>query len=91
MQAVAAAGFRSVINNRPDHEGGPAQPTSAEIEATAQAAGLAYAHLPVQPAVQSAEEAAALGRLLESLPKPTLLFCRTGSRSAKLFRSSQSL
>ncbi len=89
MKAVAAAGFRSVVNNRPDHEGGPAQPTSAAIEAEAKAAGLAYAHLPVQPSQQSAEEAAELGRLLSTLPKPILLFCRSGARSTKLFQAAQ--
>ena len=39
MAQVAAAGFRSVVNNRPDFEGGPDQPTSAAIEAAAVAAG----------------------------------------------------
>ncbi len=29
MAAVAAMGFQSVINNRPDGEGGPDQPTTA--------------------------------------------------------------
>ena len=28
MAEAAQAGFRSVINNRPDFEGGPSQPTS---------------------------------------------------------------
>ena len=41
MAEAAAAGFRSVVNNRPDFEGGPTQPTSASIEAAARAAGLA--------------------------------------------------
>ncbi|MEP7057213.1 MAG: TIGR01244 family sulfur transferase [Caldimonas sp.] len=90
LAAVAAAGFRSVVNNRPDLEGGPAQPTSAAIEAQAKAAGLAYAYLPVNPAFQSAEEAAALAQLLATLPKPILLFCRSGTRSAKLFHAAQS-
>lgn len=90
MEAVAAAGFRSVVNNRPDHEGGPGQPTSASIEAEAKAHGLAYAYLPVSPAVQSAEEAAALGHLLEALPKPVLLFCRSGARSTRLYELAQS-
>ena len=45
MAEAAAAGFRSVVNNRPDFEGGPAQPTSASIEAAAHAAGLSYAFL----------------------------------------------
>lgn len=88
MAEAAAAGFRSVINNRPDFEGGPDQPTSASIEAAARAAGLAYAWLPVAPSVQSADEIARCAALLASLPKPTLAFCRTGTRSAKLVRAA---
>lgn len=91
MQAVAAAGFRSVINNRPDQEGGPQQPTSAAIEAEAKAHGLAYAYLPVSPAVQTPEEAEALATLLDSLPRPVLLFCRSGGRSARLFDVARTL
>lgn len=88
MAAVAAAGFRSVVNNRPDQEGGPQQPSSASIEAEAKAHGLAYAHLPVSPAVQTPEEAAALAELLASLPRPVLLFCRSGGRSARLYQAA---
>lgn len=91
MKAVAEAGFRSVVNNRPDHEGGAEQPTSAAIEAEAKAAGLGYAYLPVQPAVQSPEEAAALARVFATLPKPVLMFCRSGARSAKLYQMAKSL
>ncbi|HEY9240130.1 MAG TPA: sulfur transferase domain-containing protein, partial [Burkholderiaceae bacterium] len=35
MAQAAAAGFRSIVNNRPDFEGGPDQPTSAALEAAA--------------------------------------------------------
>lgn len=90
MAEVAAAGFRSVINNRPDFEGGPDQPTSASIEAAARAAGLAYAWLPVAPSVQSAEDIARCAALLARLPGPVLAFCRTGTRSAKLVRAATS-
>jgi uncharacterized protein (TIGR01244 family) len=85
MAAVAEAGFHSVINNRPDFEGGPTQPTSAAIEAAARAAGLEYVHLPVAPGYQSPEEIARFGELLQTLPKPVLAFCRTGTRSTKLY------
>jgi uncharacterized protein (TIGR01244 family) len=88
MTWAAQAGFRSVINNRPDFEGGPDQPTSAAIEAAAMAAGLAYAHLPVAPAVQTAEQIAAFARLLADMPKPLLAFCRTGTRSGKLYAAA---
>ena len=85
---LATQGFKSVINNRPDFEEGPTQPTSAAIEAAARAAGLAYAYLPVSPAYQSPEEIARFGELLETLPKPILAFCRSGTRSGKLFQAA---
>jgi|GEM_PF-421188 len=59
MASLAAAGFKSVINNRPDFEGGPDQPTSEQVRAAAEAAGLVYRHLPVQGGYQSPEEIAA--------------------------------
>ena len=88
MAEAAAAGFRSVINNRPDFEGGPDQPTSASVEAAARAAGLQYAWLPVAPNVHSADDIARFAALLESLPKPILAFCRSGTRSSKLFNAA---
>ncbi len=88
MIALARAGFKSVINNRPDHEGGPDQPTSAELEAAANAAGLVYAHLPVGPSYQSPEEVVQFQGLMNTLPKPILAFCRTGTRSGKLFMAA---
>lgn len=85
MTLVAQAGFKSVINNRPDFEGGPDQPTSAQMEAAARAAGLQYRFLPVNGGYQSPEEIAAFARLLEELPRPLLAFCRSGARSTRLF------
>lgn len=91
MAALAAAGFRSVINNRPDFEGGAEQPTAAAVEAAARAAGLEYHHLPVSGAYQSPEEIAAFKHLLDTLPRPILAFCRSGARSTKLYASAQTL
>lgn len=88
MAWAAQAGFKSVVNNRPDFEGGPDQPTNAAIEAAAVAAGLRYAFLPVSPAVQTPEEIARFAELLAELPKPILAFCRSGTRSGKLFRAA---
>jgi uncharacterized protein (TIGR01244 family) len=85
MAEAAARGFRSVVNNRPDFEAGPDQPTSVAMEAAAVAAGLAYVYLPVAPSYQSPEEIARFAQLLATLPKPILAFCRSGARSSKLF------
>jgi uncharacterized protein (TIGR01244 family) len=89
MAEAVRLGFKSVVNNRPDFEGGPDQPTSATIAAAAQAAGLEYRHLPVSGGYQSPEEAAQMARLLQELPRPLLMFCRSGARSARLFALAQ--
>ena len=88
MAWAAQAGFRSVINNRPDFEGGPDQPTDAQMEQAAAAAGLAYAYLPVAPAFQTPDEIARFAELLQALPKPVLAFCRSGNRSSRLYRAT---
>jgi len=88
MEWAAQAGFRSIINNRPDFEGGAEQPTSASMESAARQAGLEYAYLPVNPAVQTAEEIERFAQLLHDMPKPILAFCRSGARSGKLFRAA---
>jgi uncharacterized protein (TIGR01244 family) len=88
---AAAAGFRSVINNRPDFEGGPAQPTSQAMRQAAGAAGLDYAFLPVQSAYQTPDEISRMHELLRSMPKPVLGFCRSGTRTANLFRAASAL
>ncbi|UCH17692.1 MAG: TIGR01244 family phosphatase [Burkholderiales bacterium] len=91
MAAAAQAGFRSVVNNRPDFEAGPAQPTHAAIEAAARAAGLEYRFLPVASNYQSPQDAAAMAQLLTELPRPLLLFCRSGARSARLYNLAVSI
>lgn len=91
MSWAAEQGFRSVINNRPDFEGGADQPTNEAIAAAATAAGLEYRYLPVAGNYQSPEQIEAFAALLAELPAPVLAFCRSGARSSKLFVASQSL
>ena len=89
MAWAARSGFKSVINNRPDFEAGPDQPTSAVLQAAAEAAGMRYVYLPVAPSYQSPEEIASFGQLLASLPGPILAFCRSGARSGRLYQAAQ--
>jgi uncharacterized protein (TIGR01244 family) len=84
MAEAARLGFRAVVNNRPDFEHGPDQPTNASIEAAARDAGLEYRFLPVAGGHQTPDEVAAFARLLDELPRPLLLFCRSGARSTRL-------
>ncbi len=89
MAQAAQMGFKSVVNNRPDFEHGPDQPTSAQIETAARAAGLEYRFLPVDGGYQSPEQIAAFAHLLTELPRPLLAFCRSGARSTRLFMAAQ--
>ncbi len=86
MALALRQGFRAVINNRPDFEHGPDQPTNADIESAARAQGLEYRFLPVDGGYQSPQEAAAMAQLLAELPRPLLLFCRSGARSTRLYQ-----
>lgn len=87
MQALAAAGFRSVISNRPDGEE-PNQPDWATIERAAHDAGMEARHIPVTSGAITDEDAARFGSALEELPGPIVGFCRTGARSTSLWALS---
>jgi uncharacterized protein (TIGR01244 family) len=85
---LAAQGFRSIINNRPDGEGGPEQPLSAQIEAAAKAAGLAYVHFPIGSPMDATMKAQAYQNACAALPHPVVAFCRSGGRAAALFQAT---
>jgi uncharacterized protein (TIGR01244 family) len=78
-------GFRTVINNRPDGEGGAAQPTNQEIESAVKAAGLHHVYLPVVSGAITPAQVLAMRELLKTAPGPVLAFCRSGARSAQLY------
>lgn len=79
-----AAGFRAIINNRPDYEE-PRQPTSHDIAKAAHSCGLAYFHIPVVPGEMTEEAVSAFAKALDDADGPVLGFCRTGRRAAMLF------
>ncbi|CAM4284277.1 TIGR01244 family sulfur transferase [Kerstersia similis] len=88
MAAVAAAGYRSVIINRPDFEAGPAQPTADAVTAAAEAAGLQCVYQPVVSGAMTAADVARFAELLQTLPAPVLAYCRTGTRCSVLYRAA---
>jgi uncharacterized protein (TIGR01244 family) len=79
VEAAAKAGFTLIINNRPDGED-PGQPTGAQIEAAARAAGLDYVHIPVRGG-PTAEQVETERTLLAEAKGPVLAYCRSGTRS----------
>ena len=84
IDAIAAAGFKVLINNRPDGEEAN-QPTSAALAVAAQAAGMEYHHMPVTAPTFPGPNLDAMSDLLDDPARPALAFCRTGTRSANLW------
>lgn len=81
---AAAAGYRLIVNNRPEGEE-PGQPAGAAIQAAAEAAGLAYVAIPVDHSGFREPQIAAMRAALESAGGPALAFCRSGTRSTFLW------
>jgi sulfide:quinone oxidoreductase len=88
VPAIAAAGFRAVICNRPDGESSD-QPCCQEIEQAVRAIGLAWRSQPVASGGVTPEDAQAFDDLMAELPKPVLAYCRSGTRCAALWSLSQ--
>jgi sulfide:quinone oxidoreductase len=88
IAAIADAGFRAIVCNRPDGEGAD-QPVYEEIERRAAECGLQVRYLPAESGKVTDEQGAAFGALMAELPKPVLAFCRTGMRSATMWALSQ--
>jgi len=84
---AARQGFKTLISNRPDGEE-PGQPTAAEIAAAAEAAGLAFHHIPVRGG-PTPEQVEATQAVLQEADLPVLAFCRSGTRSIVTWSLSQ--
>ena len=87
--AIKAAGFKSVICNRPDSEDGAAHPGHTLIESEARKLGLEYAYLPVIPGQINDEHVDQFKTLIDKLPGPVLGYCRMGIRSKTLYERSR--
>jgi sulfide:quinone oxidoreductase len=88
LPAIAQAGFKSVICNRPDGEAAD-QPSYDQIEAAAQSVGLSVGFLPVVAGAISDEHVALFEQMVSQMPHPVLAYCRTGTRSTILWSLSQ--
>jgi len=89
VAALAAAGFRSIVCNRPDGEEW-GQPDFAEVAAAAEAAGLEAVHLPVISGAIGPDDVTRFAALLQRLPCPVLGYCRSGARCTTLWNAAQS-
>ena len=88
IAAAADQGFTLVINNRPDGEA-PDQPSSAQMAAAAQAAGLDYVYIPVRGG-PTPDQVQAVEAAIAEAKGPVLAFCRSGTRSIVTWSLGQS-
>lgn len=88
MPALAASGVARVISNRPDGEE-PDQPPAAVMEEAAREAGLAFNWIPVSGLPGPDQVAAVAGLLADGVP--TVMFCRSGMRSAAAWAMAERL
>jgi len=84
IDALAGAGVRTIVNNRPDGED-PGQLPAAEARRIAEAHGIAYHHIPITAATMSRADVDAFAAVLRGAPAPVVAHCRSGTRSALLW------
>lgn len=87
LAQLAAQGFKTVINNRPDSEGVPV--TAAAARAEAGRLGLRYEYLPVTSSTMTAADLVAFDRLIKDSPKPIVAHCRSGTRCYLLWATTE--
>lgn len=83
MTDIVEQGIKTLINNRPDNEM-PGQPSSADIETAANAAGLNYVHLPMEGGL-TLDLVEVSTKTFTDQPMPALAFCASGMRSVALW------
>lgn len=82
---IAALGFRTIVNNRPDGEA-EGQLPSAEAKALAEAHGLVYHHQPLRGyEITDEENVDAFVAIASAAKAPVLFYCRTGTRCTLLW------
>ncbi len=89
VPALAAEGFRSVICNRPDGERAD-QPNHAEIAAACAEKGMQLAYLPVESGKVGDADVRSFADTIDTLQKPVIGYCRSGTRSATLWALDES-
>lgn len=88
LVAIKAAGFVTIINNRPDGESFD-QPSSDAMKAAAEAVGLSYHYIPLGREGVSPEMVEETKTVLEGSAGPVFCYCRSGTRSTTLWALSQ--
>lgn len=89
FQQLIQQGFKSVIVNRPDQEQGN-QVKVGQLRSIAEKSQVSVIYQPVNSGQISQANIEEFARYYNELPKPILMVCRSGTRSATLFNQAKS-
>ncbi|WP_216938298.1 sulfur transferase domain-containing protein [Acinetobacter sp. BY484] len=89
FEQLIQQGFKSVIVNRPDQESGNAV-TVSQLRSIAEKSQVSVIYQPVVSGQLSQANIEEFARYYNELPKPILMVCRSGTRSAALFKQAKS-
>ena len=84
VEAIAKAGYKTLICNRPDKEGFGQTPF-ADIAAAAEKAGLKSFYIPVVPGMLNPDNLADFTIAMAEAPSPVLAYCASGNRAGTLY------
>lgn len=88
IQALADAGVKTLICNRPDQEEA-GQPSAADLQALAESLGIQWFYQPVISGQVMDAQGDEFARILDQAPMPAVAFCRSGARCGMLWALSQ--
>ena len=89
FQQLIQQGFKSVIVIRPDQEPGN-NVTVSQLRSIAEKSQVSVIYQPVVSGQLSQANIEEFARYYNELPKPILMVCRSGTRSAALFNQAKS-
>lgn len=84
IEALAASGVKTIINNRPDNED-PGQLPADEARKLCTAHGIAYHHIPFVAATLTKADIDAFEKVLMTGSHPMVAHCRSGTRSTMVW------
>jgi uncharacterized protein (TIGR01244 family) len=90
MPMLKAQGMTTIINNRPDGEEGHPS-SSAQLQAAAEALGMAYHFIPVVGMNFPQTAVSEMAQVVAQSSSKVLAFCRTGNRSINMWARANEL
>jgi uncharacterized protein (TIGR01244 family) len=88
LPAIKAAGYTTVIDNRPDGEIPPDLHTDI-MRAAAEALGLTFVAIPIIPGQLGAPQIAAQSQAMEAAKGPVFAYCASGNRCSVVWALTQ--